>query len=104
MEKIMNKLSLIILIGLLFFMLVLVILQQIKIINLDYELVEEKMNTFYYENKYYKVCSKNKRSKITTNEDVIEAVKYAMKKAHPDNGGTSEEFRKFRQLYTELTN
>lgn len=33
----------------------------------------------------------------------IEAVKYAMKKAHPDNGGNAEDFMKFKECYEELT-
>lgn len=33
----------------------------------------------------------------------IEAVKYAMKKAHPDNGGSTEDFMKFKECYEELT-
>lgn len=34
----------------------------------------------------------------------IEAVKYAMKKSHPDNGGNAEDFIKFKKAYEELTN
>lgn len=29
-------------------------------------------------------------------------MKYAMKKSHPDNGGSVEDFRKFRELYEEM--
>lgn len=32
----------------------------------------------------------------------LEAVKYAMNKSHPDNGGNQEDFIKFRKLYEEL--
>ena len=35
--------------------------------------------------------------------ETVEAVKYAMKKAHPDNGGKVEDFKKFRKCYEELT-
>ena len=35
--------------------------------------------------------------------DTIEAVKYAMKHAHPDNGGNAEDFIKFKKCYEELT-
>ncbi len=33
----------------------------------------------------------------------IQAVKYAMKHAHPDNGGNVEDFIKFKKCYEELT-
>lgn len=33
----------------------------------------------------------------------IEAVKYAMKKSHPDNGGNAEDFMRFQKVYEELT-
>lgn len=35
--------------------------------------------------------------------DTIEAVKYAMKHAHPDNGGNAEDFIRFKKCYDELT-
>lgn len=37
---------------------------------------------------------------VNTNSQVIkEAVRYAMLKSHPDNGGKQEDFIKFRKLY-----
>lgn len=36
-------------------------------------------------------------------KDTIKAVKYAMKHAHPDNGG-ADDFIKFQKVYEELTN
>lgn len=35
--------------------------------------------------------------------DTIQAVKYAMKHAHPDNGGNAEDFIRFQKCYEELT-
>lgn len=35
--------------------------------------------------------------------NTIQAVKYAMKYAHPDNGGSTEDFMKFQKCYEELT-
>ena len=35
--------------------------------------------------------------------DALQAVKYAMKHAHPDNGGNAEDFIKFTKCYEELT-
>lgn len=36
------------------------------------------------------------------NNDIQDAVKYAMKSAHPDNGGKSEDFQRFRRLYESM--
>lgn len=41
-------------------------------------------------------------NKEETRSDVKDAVKYAMKKSHPDNGGDADDFRKFRELYEEM--
>lgn len=35
-------------------------------------------------------------------DDIVYAVKYAMKKAHPDNGGKQEDFIKFNNLYNKI--
>ena len=35
-------------------------------------------------------------------EELKEAVKYAMKSAHPDNGGDAKDFMKFRELYNKI--
>lgn len=35
--------------------------------------------------------------------NTIQAVKYAMKHTHPDNGGNEEDFIKFQKCYEELT-
>ena len=40
---------------------------------------------------------------VSNNPDIIKAVKYAMKQAHPDNGGNAEDFMLFRKYYEELT-
>lgn len=36
------------------------------------------------------------------NQEIIEVVKYAMKKSHPDNGGNAEDFKKYRELYNRI--
>lgn len=38
----------------------------------------------------------------SSNRDVLDAVRYAMIRAHPDNGGKEEDFIKFRQVYEKL--
>lgn len=40
---------------------------------------------------------------ISKDQEIIEAVKYAMKMSHPDNNGNAEDFMKFRKLYKEIT-
>ena len=40
--------------------------------------------------------------KPSIDKDVVEAVKYAMKYAHPDNGGKQEDFVKFNNLYNKI--
>ena len=44
-----------------------------------------------------------KFSNTPTPKDMIDAVRYAMKHAHPDNGGNAEDFIKFQKCYEELT-
>lgn len=36
-------------------------------------------------------------------KDAVDAVRYAMKHAHPDNGGNAEDFIRFQKCYEELT-
>ena len=45
----------------------------------------------------------NAPSPTRISKDTIEAVFYAMKKAHPDNGGKEEDFIRFKKCYEELT-
>lgn len=45
----------------------------------------------------------SKYSTQSISKDTIEAVRYAMKHAHPDNGGNAEDFIKFQKCYEELT-
>lgn len=52
----------------------------------------EQYSNYLYQNK----------SKNIYDNDIKEAVKYAMKKSHPDNDGSSDEFNKFRELYNKI--
>lgn len=40
--------------------------------------------------------------KYKESPEVKEAVKYAMKSAHPDNGGDAKDFMRFRELYNKI--
>lgn len=56
----------------------------------QYDFLKNKINTM---DNYNKVCN---------NQQIIDAIKYAMKKSHPDNGGNAEDFKKFRELYNNM--
>ena len=45
-------------------------------------------------------CGNETKANLPPN--TIQAVKYAMKHAHPDNGGNAEDFMKFQKCYEEL--
>lgn len=45
----------------------------------------------------------NTNSKPEISKDTVSAVRYAMKHAHPDNGGNAEDFIRFQKCYDELT-
>lgn len=65
--------------------------------NLYYErIIEEFNNQGVFRTKQYSQNNNN-------NPQIIEAIKYAMKKSHPDNGGNAEDFKKFRDLYIYIT-
>ena len=46
--------------------------------------------------------SKHREKNSMSTEDVKEVIKYAMKAAHPDNGGKTEDFVKFNKMYQNL--
>lgn len=46
--------------------------------------------------------TENSYNNQINNQEIIEAVKYAMKKSHPDNGGNAEDFKKYRELYNRV--
>lgn len=57
-------------------------------------------------NQLQKVIKQYERERFSITaipKGAIEAVKYAMKHAHPDNGGSAEDFIKFQKCYEELT-
>lgn len=41
--------------------------------------------------------------KAKVSQEVIDAVRYAMKKSHPDNGGNAEDFMRFKKVYEEVS-
>ena len=80
------------------------------ILSLTRELSLYKTWKNYYEYNYNQLTknynalklSKNSYGKTEIPKGTIEAVKVAMKYSHPDNGGNSEDFIKFRHVYNVL--
>lgn len=52
--------------------------------------------------KDYEVYVKNIKKNYSIPDDTIDAVKYAMVRSHPDNGGNPEDFIKFRKVYKKI--
>lgn len=67
-----------------------------EILNLKYKIIDLE---FENKNETIKYVHRNK---ITVPDGALEAVRYAMNKSHPDNGGKHEDFIKFRKLYEEM--
>lgn len=97
------------------FQLVFLVLRQrfkIKQLEQEKELIERSRDRW---EKHYRLCISmletrideltkcriKNGSKIST--DTIQAVKYAMKHSHPDNGGNADDFIRFQKCYEELT-
>lgn len=59
---------------------------------------KEAYNVLLY--KYEVLLKREKRSRMTA--DVVDAIKYAMKRSHPDNGGKEEDFIKFKKIFDDL--
>lgn len=65
------------------------------IINQNNKVIDEMARNVEKFNKFT-----NTKSNIS--KDEIDAVRYAMKHAHPDNGGNAEDFIRFKKCYEEL--
>ena len=77
-----------------------------KIENLEFDIELLKGIIKSYKEQYdflkNKIITMNNYNKVNNNHQILEAVKYAMKKSHPDNGGNAEDFKKFRDLYNSM--
>ena len=77
-----------------------------KIDELEYELSIERSKRHIAEIDNYamrmQLNEMQGSNHYSSNRDVLDAVKYAMTRAHPDNGGKQEDFIKFRQVYEKL--
>ena len=71
-----------------------------RILYLEYQLAEMTNKYNILMKQYSKEATQKVIYKTVNNSsDVKEAIRYAMVKAHPDNGGKEEDFIKFRKLY-----
>lgn len=70
--------------------------------------LRERIDALIKSNRHYSefIFQNQRPSKdihATVSQDTIDAVRYAMKKSHPDNGGNAEDFVRFKKCYEELT-
>lgn len=65
--------------------------------NANLKMENMRLKDHFVLNRIYKPTNKQ-----VADKDMVEAVKYAMKKAHPDNGGKQEDFIKFNNLYNKI--
>ena len=68
-------------------------------------ILKNKIYMYELEMNYLRNIANNKLKniKFKTNEEILDAVKYARKHAHPDNGGNPRDFHRFCNLYEKLT-
>lgn len=82
----------------------------LEIVQHENKLLKDKIKNFEYENEllksyrnyYYQNQTRSKANSEDFNDEIKEAVRYAMKKSHPDNGGSAKDFAKFRKLYNSM--
>ena len=64
-----------------------------------YDLYNDALSKICFYDSYFKQPN---QPKVT--DDILDAVKYAVIKSHPDNGGNAEDFVKFQKCYQALKN
>lgn len=67
------------------------------------ELIMENMQLKSLIGEYRNVYGNGYQNMMKIPKDTVDAVRYAMKHAHPDNGGNAEDFIRFQKCYEELT-
>ena len=78
--------------------------KEIEILKFDIELLNGRVNSYKAQYDFLKntINTMDNYNKVGNNQQIIDAIKYAMKKSHPDNGGNAEVFKKFRDLYNSM--
>ena len=63
----------------------------------------KNMNMYHWgTNKYSNYNTSNMGQNISIEKDIKDAIKLARDKSHPDNGGSSDDFIRFQQLYERI--
>ena len=76
---------------------------KIKALEADISTLEYRIDSCRITNEFLKnTVNIIDKYKVGNNQQIIDAIKYAMKKSHPDNGGNAEDFKKFRDLYNSM--
>ena len=76
---------------------------KIKALEADISTLEYRIDSCRITNEFLKnTVNIIDKYKVGNNQQIIDAIKYAMKKSHPDNGGNAEDFKKFRDLYNNI--
>lgn len=44
----------------------------------------------------------NTKDRNIVDKDIVDTVRYAMIRSHPDKGGTSEDFQKYKKIYDKI--
>ena len=76
--------------------------QNLDIAKQENSLLKDKIKNLEYENGLFRNYYQNHTYSKSNSEEVKEAVRYAMKKSHPDNGGSAKDFDRFRKLYNSM--
>lgn len=75
---------------------------KLKVLNAELNAVNDIADYYRsmrFNNTYFTYQTKTKNP---NNNQILDAIKYAMKKSHPYNGGNKEDFKKFRELYNSM--
>lgn len=76
---------------------------KIEALEVDISTLEHRIDSYRIANDFLKnTVNIIDKYKVNNNHQIIDAIKYAMKKSHPDNGGNAEDFKKFRDLYNSM--
>ena len=78
--------------------------KEIESLKFDIELLKGRINSYkaQYDLLKDKINTMNNYKEVGNNKQILDAIKYAMKKSHQYNGGNAEDFKKFRDLYNSM--
>lgn len=80
--------------------------EQLKRMNALYKSAYDSvknMNMYHWgTNKFSNYNTSNMGQNISIDKDIKDAIKLARDKSHPDNGGSSDDFIRFQELYRRI--